>query len=187
MRVSTACKQRASEIVKRAPQGGLVVEVGVLVGHMSAATMKQRPDLRWAMVDNWLAQEDQPQHYVETKDDHALHTQEQADRNKARAMAVAKAYRAEVFNMDSQAAAAVWPEGLRPDLVFIDADHSYEGCHRDIIAWLKVVKPGGWIGGHDYGNPDPRFGGVDRAVKDIFKSNLEAVEVGANYTWWVRV
>jgi hypothetical protein len=36
------------------------------------------------------------------------------------------------------------------DMVYIDADHSYDGCKKDLdIAFLKV-KPGGWIMGHDY-------------------------------------
>jgi hypothetical protein len=36
------------------------------------------------------------------------------------------------------------------DMVYIDGDHSYEGCKQDLeVSYLKV-KPGGWIMGHDY-------------------------------------
>jgi predicted O-methyltransferase YrrM len=36
------------------------------------------------------------------------------------------------------------------DMVYIDADHSYEGCKRDLEAASKKVKVGGYIMGHDY-------------------------------------
>ena len=36
------------------------------------------------------------------------------------------------------------------DMIYIDADHSYEGCKKDLNAALKKVKAGGWIMGHDY-------------------------------------
>lgn len=36
------------------------------------------------------------------------------------------------------------------DFIYIDADHSFEGCAADLeSAWGKV-KPGGLLGGHDY-------------------------------------
>lgn len=36
------------------------------------------------------------------------------------------------------------------DMVYIDGDHSYEGCKRDLEICRKKVKDGGWIMGHDY-------------------------------------
>jgi hypothetical protein len=37
------------------------------------------------------------------------------------------------------------------DFVFIDGDHSYEGCKADILAWLPKMKDGSIFAGHDYG------------------------------------
>lgn len=37
------------------------------------------------------------------------------------------------------------------DMVFIDGDHSYEGCLGDIEAWLPHLKKGGFLALHDYG------------------------------------
>ena len=50
------------------------------------------------------------------------------------------------------------------DFVFIDADHTYPAVVADIAAWWPKVKPGGWIGGHDYGKPE--FG-VTGAVNEF--------------------
>ena len=57
------------------------------------------------------------------------------------------------------------------DFVFIDADHSYLGVKQDISHWRSKVKPGGWLGGHDY-NPK-RFPQVVRAVDETFGSRVE--------------
>jgi hypothetical protein len=36
------------------------------------------------------------------------------------------------------------------DMVYLDADHSYEACKRDLALAYKKVKKGGFIMGHDY-------------------------------------
>ena len=36
------------------------------------------------------------------------------------------------------------------DMIYIDGDHSYEGCRRDLMVAYAKVKPGGFIMGHDY-------------------------------------
>lgn len=41
------------------------------------------------------------------------------------------------------------------DLVFIDADHSYEGCRADFEAWAPLVRPGGFVAFHDNWAPGP--------------------------------
>lgn len=77
------------------------------------------------------------------------------------------------------AASTVEPGSL--DFVFIDADHSYEGCRADIEAWLPALRPGGWMTGHDYRHP--RFPGVTRAVDEAF----ETVAAGADHTWMTQI
>ena len=39
------------------------------------------------------------------------------------------------------------------DVLYVDADHSYESCLRDLELWTPHVRPGGLIVGDDYGNP----------------------------------
>lgn len=36
------------------------------------------------------------------------------------------------------------------DMIYIDGDHSYEGCAKDIAGAYTKVRNGGWILGHDY-------------------------------------
>lgn len=52
------------------------------------------------------------------------------------------------------------------DLVYIDADHSYEGCLKDIKAWLPKVKR--FLVGDDYNKS-----GVKQAVQESFSDVYE--------------
>lgn len=49
------------------------------------------------------------------------------------------------------------------DWVYVDADHSYEGCSYDLNKSLNIVRPGGIIYGDDYTNKP----GVRQAVDDF--------------------
>lgn len=67
------------------------------------------------------------------------------------------------------------------DLVFIDADHSYESCREDIELWLPKIKVSGIISGHDYHHP--MFPGVTQAVDEIFP----AINTDKDHVWWVKL
>ena len=60
--------------------------------------------------------------------------------------------------------------GEKLDWIYIDGDHSFEGCYRDLCNAVKVVKSGGYILGDDYKWPFQKYGkdGVTKAV-DKFK------------------
>ena len=60
------------------------------------------------------------------------------------------------------------------DLIFIDADHSYKGCSRDINAFKNKIKEGGLLTGHDIDYP-----GVNKAVKEL----IGTFDVGPNNVW----
>jgi len=36
------------------------------------------------------------------------------------------------------------------DFIYIDADHSYEGCLRDLMDWYPKLKKGKFLAGHDF-------------------------------------
>lgn len=183
VRGRSAAMQRAEALTKRAPVGGLVAELGTMRGPMADCALSLRPDLQWVMVDNWLPMDRQPQRYIDTQDDNALKdtVRCQADRNAA--YQVAATNHISVVSMSTAQASTLFKCGTF-DLVFIDADHSYEGVKEDIVLWRGLVKEGGWLGGHDYLNIDPRFEGVNRAVDELFP---DGVETDLNYTWWIQL
>lgn len=58
---------------------------------------------------------------------------------------------------------------IKPHLVFIDADHSYEAVKMDIAAWFPLLEYGGILCGHDYGAQWP---GVVKAVDERFPERM---------------
>ena len=64
-------------------------------------------------------------------------------------------------------------DGEKLDWIYVDGDHSYEGCLRDLNNALKIVKVGGLILGDDYKWSDAMYGkaGVTKAVDEFCKTN----------------
>jgi hypothetical protein len=50
------------------------------------------------------------------------------------------------------------------DFIYIDTTHSYEQTAAELRDARRVVRPGGWISGHDY---HERFAGVIQAVTEL--------------------
>lgn len=70
------------------------------------------------------------------------------------------------------------------DLVFIDAEHSYEATKADILAWWKHLKPDGVMLGHDY--KTTQFPGVTKAVDEVFGCVLRVARCDQGSMWMVR-
>jgi hypothetical protein len=187
--MTEAAQIRAAEILKRCPALPLLgVEVGVYKGDLSYELLKRRGDLTLWMVDSWAAREKQPDAYRSTGDPHANLSQQAQDGYRAIAKAETNfaADRRRILAMDSLKAAAEAPDATF-DFVFIDADHSYEGCKADIAAWAPKVKPFGLLAGHDYRNPHPPVAGVTRAVDEAARDMGRVLDLGGNYTWFINV
>ena len=69
------------------------------------------------------------------------------------------------------------------DYVFVDGDHSYNGCYYDMGLWWSTVKKGGIMAGHDYNNGNP---GVMKAVKQFEEDEGLTVEKTEGWVWYVR-
>ncbi len=144
----------------------------LLVGH---------PKLHLTMVDAWEA--DGGSYADKTNDYHAQLTDE--EQMAYMHTALIRTDFAGDRHVAIRGRSADVGEGIEDlfDLVFIDADHSFEGCKKDIKAWTARVKPGGWLSGHDYNHP--RFPGVKVAV-DAFAEG-KTLELDENYTWFVKL
>lgn len=82
------------------------------------------------------------------------------------------------WKMTSREASALWPDESM-DMVYIDADHSYESVKEDIGLWWPKVRKGGFLGGHDIVLP-----GVNKALLDVFGNQLPSV-VFPDFSWLI--
>jgi hypothetical protein len=152
---------------------------------MSEALLRN-PSLKLIMVDSWKPESGHTKSYRDSGDWHAHQSEEEqtAHETVAREVTEFAGTRREIMKMDSiDAAKHVLDHSL--DFVFIDADHSFSGCSSDISSWRSKVKPGGLLCGHDYGFET--LPGVKKAVDEFVTHNGLKLELGENYTWFVRL
>lgn len=148
------------------------VEVGAFNGRNAEAILQFCPNVRLDVVDVWSSN-----HYRKVGADrlerfYGWAEMESECRNRLRQFQD----RCEIHKEQSTDAAKKYKDASL-DFVFIDAEHTYEALSKDIRAWLPKIKPGGWIGGHDYA---PRWRGVIKAVDQAFPK----VRKGKDATWF---
>ena len=186
----SAADQRAKAILSRLPEerGCLGVEVGVFTGALSSRLLKGKQNLALILVDSWEG--DGAAYAVPDDDWHGQLSKQDQDRffeETKRAVGFA-GDRVSIMKMRSAQAARELKNtpGSPIDFVFLDADHSYAGCAMDISAWWPLVRTGGLLCGHDYDNPVGETWGVKRAVDQFAAVKGRAVELGENFTWFIR-
>jgi hypothetical protein len=151
-------------------QNGVGIEVGVQTGKYSESILKEWKSGTLYSVDRW--------EHVEGYLDVANVSQDEQDRIMESAKNRLGVYgeRSIIVKMDSVEASGNFDDGSL-DFVYIDADHSYEGCSADLTAWYPKVKKGGLIAGHDFfdgDSPNGKFE-VESAVRDFLGSKFNQV------------
>lgn len=179
---------RWDAILKRLPKNRKLrgAEIGVLNGNTAGRLLRQRPLLIHVMIDPWCVP-GKDSSYWKSADSNARKAQREHEAAYKKTLKVTgfAGKRGRVMRMTSEQAAPQIKDGSL-DFVFIDGDHSYEGTKKDIELWIKKVKPGGFIGGHDYKHEKrPDLGGVTRAWQEKFP--LKKLEEDVNHTVFVRL
>lgn len=140
------------------------VEVGVAEGNFSRDLLVAGME-KLFMVDVW-------QFIPKVKGDGNSH-QTWHDNNYAKAKRQVKEFGDKAVFLKGKSvdmASKVEDESL--SLLYLDADHSYEGVMGDLKAWFPKVRKGGVISGHDFVQPEY---GVNKAVRDFVKEKAFAV------------
>lgn len=70
------------------------------------------------------------------------------------------------------------------DLVYLDSDHRYPAVKDDLMAWIRKVKLGGIVAGHDY--TDAHHPGVRQAVDEVL-GTPDAVLRDTSWVWRRRL
>jgi hypothetical protein len=140
-----------------------IVEVGVAEGNFSLEMLRYK-QIRLFMVDSW-------RHIPNISGDGNF-DQEWHDRNFEKAANVANLFPNALMTPGFSAQVAQQFPDNSFSLVYLDADHSFNGVLTDLHAWYPNVRPGGIIAGHDYLNPAY---GVKEAVSE-FVGHLRGVK-----------
>lgn len=141
-----------------------ICEVGVKNGEFFSQLVKNKPKVSVA-VDLW--------------DSYTTNNQNDLNYSLSEIQEFEKEFRkkftnSKILKMTSTQAAAMFDNNIF-DLVYIDADHTYESVKNDLNVWYPKVKSGGILSGHDYCEyyievSQTKFG-VIKAVNEFLEEN----------------
>ena len=161
----------SEETWKRIPEGTVGIEIGVWKGGSSEKFLRRASHLH--LVDSWspVAYEHSDEHgtYENYLDRYAelVGSRDPADFQRYYDNILQSVIDKfvnkpiTIHRMNSRDFFKQFDEQV--DWVYVDADHSYEGCLHDLENSLRVVRPGGIIFGDDYTNKP----GVRQAVDEF--------------------
>jgi tetratricopeptide (TPR) repeat protein len=153
------------------------IEIGVQEGNFSATILDHWNQGTLHLIDRWC--------HIEGYDDVANLPELSQKLLYLRVAALFAANdRIVIHKMDSLKAADMFRDGYF-DWIYIDADHSFEGCQRDLNAWYPKLRSGGIFAGHDYVDESSYIGnfGVKSAVDEFVAAHNLKVYITKEPTW----
>lgn len=118
---------------------GIGAEIGVERGYFSERICKQSPGVVLFCVDPWEAYSDYRDHERQSK----------LNLFYRKAKWRLRHYDCHFIKKFSSEAVKEFEDNTL-DFVYIDANHGYNYVMQDIELWIKKVKPGGIVAGHDF-------------------------------------
>lgn len=162
--LSVGEKHALFDLAANGPANGAIVNIGIYLGGSSIILAKASKSKSREKVHSFdLKIHDQSQDYYLKNDvDDWINPQE----------------------MDSVKAAKNWTRKKDNPirLLFIDGDHSFDGCKNDIVYWAKSLAPDGVIAVHDYGNI-----AVESKYSEVVKAVYETIISGEEFYDFKRV
>ena len=161
-------------------------ELGVHQGFMSRVLLDRIPNLELHMVDLWGVHPDDSE-FVKSGDLRSKHGWKDYNDNLLLARRRVRAYtwHAHVHITSTHMASELFEDNSL-DFVFIDGDHSYDGCFEDMVDWYPKVREGGIFSGHDYDyHPEGMDIQVTQAVDKFTEDNNLPFKVGPSCVWWM--
>ena len=145
------------ELLDKLPKCSIGAEIGVDKGDYSELIIKKvNPSLLY-LIDPWV---------------HMLNSEETQHGHSQNYELVKKKFKnkknVKILKMSSKEASFVIPDGSL-DWVYIDGDHSYQGCLDDLETYSKKIKDNGFICGHDIVVKKKKGFGVNKAVDTFIK------------------
>lgn len=161
----------------------VMAEIGVESGKTTSALLRIRPKLKIIAVDRWIVTPPGDTYFQGSRVMARWDAQTwKMIYNKFLNNIKQFKNRVQIIRSDSISAAAQI-EDHSLDLIFIDADHSYEGTSKDIKTWFPKLKSDGIMCGHDYENTNT-YGNVKKAVDEIFGQDIT---LDVDHTWFAKL
>lgn len=153
------------ELVKYLPSG-ICAEIGVAKAKFSLHILENNFPKKLFLIDSWES-------FDLGYEDANMVSQEEHELRFQKVLKKMKSYEnAEIIRKRSSEALMSFPDNFL-DWIYIDGDHSFEGCLTDLKNCLPKMKKTGYICGHDYlaDNFSADGFGVNEAVDLFVKEN----------------
>lgn len=153
------------EMLKYFPKGGVYAEIGVFIGTFSARIIENCAPSKIYLVDTWRDGLDW------MVNGEIKHFTGQEAYNEACKLDCNPAVR--IRRQKSVEFISELPDD-HLDVIYLDANHSYESVRDELNLCFPRMKKGGWVSGHDYCDV---FSGVKRAVDEFVSKNGLKIDI----------
>lgn len=143
------------------PKGGRFLEVGVGYGNNAERFYNNLQPSELHLVDCWEVVEGASDHYTQSNLDDAYEATRQKFAHDPNVI---------LHKALSDEALGKMQQGYF-DMAYIDADHTERACYRDLMLAEPLIKPDGFLCGHDYTEyPNTQDSAVERENYGVMKA-----------------